>query len=389
MSSLKGLLTGISTDGLVSAEEAAFVLRWLDEHSELSGVYPFADIFPALRGSLEQGNLDGEVRADVEWLCRQILDSSDYDEFVSHELRLLQGIIGGIAADGVITLDELSELGAWMDEREHLRDAWPFTEIQSLLTTARRGKKLDDEMHKVLLAYFADFTRTEGHRALTVNFGERVSGVCAAGMEVALRGKRFVVTGASARASRSEFEASLRAAGAVVVGAVDAHVDYLVVGAEGNPCWHFACYGRKVERAIELRRGGRNIVILHEADAWDALADEGIEPNMARGAVAQGPPGLPMLLEPHLPRLRDLGWHVVSSAQTCMVYTRFKNGKPRANPAAEVHYDGAYDAAGSPVPSPGNRVPYLVRSNQLSGRRVGDASKAVAMFLEQVATLAP
>ncbi len=37
----------------------------------------------------------------------------------------------------------------------------------------------------------------------------------------------------------------------------------------------------------------------------------------------------------------------------------------------------------------GEVVPYLVRSNQLSGRRVGDASKAVAMFLEQVAALEP
>ncbi|GMA55471.1 hypothetical protein GCM10025857_68280 [Alicyclobacillus contaminans] len=48
--------------------------------------------------------------------------------------------------------------------------------------------------------------------------------------------------------------------------------DYLVVGDQGNPCWAFSCYGRKVEKAVKLRKQGRRILIIHEVDFWDALA---------------------------------------------------------------------------------------------------------------------
>lgn len=50
-------------------------------------------------------------------------------------------------------------------------------------------------------------------------------------------------------------------------------VDYLVIGAEGNPCWSYACYGRKVERAVELRKEGLRIMIVHERDFHDALVE--------------------------------------------------------------------------------------------------------------------
>lgn len=50
-------------------------------------------------------------------------------------------------------------------------------------------------------------------------------------------------------------------------------VNYLIVGAEGNPCWKFSCYGRKVEKAVELRKEGSRLLIIHELDFHDAVAD--------------------------------------------------------------------------------------------------------------------
>lgn len=49
--------------------------------------------------------------------------------------------------------------------------------------------------------------------------------------------------------------------------------DFLVVGADGNPCWAFACYGRKVEMAIDYRKQGCKLLIVHENDFWDAARD--------------------------------------------------------------------------------------------------------------------
>ena len=56
-----------------------------------------------------------------------------------------------------------------------------------------------------------------------------------------------------------------------------ADTDYLVVCSEGNQSWAYAAYGRKIEEAMERRKAGKNIAIIHESDFWDALADNGIE----------------------------------------------------------------------------------------------------------------
>jgi hypothetical protein len=61
--------------------------------------------------------------------------------------------------------------------------------------------------------------------------------------------------------------------GGEFVSSVTAKVKYLVIGAEGNPCWTYACYGRKVEKAVELRKSGVRLLIIHENDFHDAVAD--------------------------------------------------------------------------------------------------------------------
>jgi hypothetical protein len=48
-------------------------------------------------------------------------------------------------------------------------------------------------------------------------------------------------------------------------------LDYMVFGTAGNPCWAYACYGRKVEQAVALRKEGYRLMIVH--DFRDALAD--------------------------------------------------------------------------------------------------------------------
>ena len=48
---------------------------------------------------------------------------------------------------------------------------------------------------------------------------------------------------------------------------------YLVVGNDGNPCWAFSCYGRKIEDAVNRRKSGQNLSIINEVDFWDIVDD--------------------------------------------------------------------------------------------------------------------
>lgn len=58
-----------------------------------------------------------------------------------------------------------------------------------------------------------------------------------------------------------------------MASSVSNKTDYLIIGADGNPCWAYACYGRKVEVAVKLRKEGGKILLVHEYDFLDALAD--------------------------------------------------------------------------------------------------------------------
>lgn len=88
--------------------------------------------------------------------------------------------------------------------------------------------------------------------------------------------RTFCFTGASSKYTRAEFEGLVRQLGRETLPGVSAKLHYLVIGAEGNPCWAFACYGRKVEKAVALRRKGARVVILHENDFHDAVLDAGL-----------------------------------------------------------------------------------------------------------------
>ena len=63
--------------------------------------------------------------------------------------------------------------------------------------------------------------------------------------------------------------------GGLVYDSVVNDLDYLVIGSGGNPCWAYACYGRKVEAAMRLRiEKGRPVLLVHEYDFLDAVQDK-------------------------------------------------------------------------------------------------------------------
>ena len=101
-----------------------------------------------------------------------------------------------------------------------------------------------------------------------------MSGLCAVYPEIKLEGKVIAFTGISDRATRKEIGGLIALNQGVVTDEVS-EADYLVVGSGGNPAWAFGCYRRKVELAVNLRKAGHRIVIVNEADFWDAIDPAG------------------------------------------------------------------------------------------------------------------
>ncbi|MDD3364133.1 MAG: BRCT domain-containing protein [Syntrophomonas sp.] len=84
-------------------------------------------------------------------------------------------------------------------------------------------------------------------------------------------GNLFCFTGVSSKAKRSDIKAIVESKGGIFKNTVVKDTTYLIVGNGGNPCWVFSCYCRKVEQAVNLRKAGHGILIVHEKDFWDEI----------------------------------------------------------------------------------------------------------------------
>jgi hypothetical protein len=271
---LEGLLKGVAADGCISALEVSAVRSWMNENEEFRNRHPFNEIYQALGDALTDGQLDQEEVRDVVWLCERMHSDSQYFCYLKTELQKFHGILGGIAADGIITKEELLGLTAWMEHQSPLKGCYPFDEVESLITVVLRDGVIDKREHELLQAFFTEFIAYGEHRALELpldTISKPASGLCAMCPEIVFAERQFCFTGTSRRMTRKELAQMVVGRGGVFCPRVTLELNYLIVGADGNPAWAYACYGRKVEQAMEYRKAGRQIVLVHENDFWDAI----------------------------------------------------------------------------------------------------------------------
>ena len=274
--SLVGIIEGIMIDQKLSERELAFLDEWIQENQELKDRHPFNELLPFVHTAFEDHVVPDEEKSDLMWLCNRLMKSTDFYDQVTSDIQRLHGVLGGIIADGVITETELLGLRDWLAQHEHLRTRWPYDEIDSVITGVMADGKVDDKEHEMLTALFADFITICDDKTITsppVMINNSIGGVCAVCPEIRFEGATFCFTGASSKFKRNEFEKLVAGLGGKSTKNVSRQVDYLIIGAEGNPCWAYSCYGRKVEAAVNLRKEGHTLVLVHENDFHDAIAD--------------------------------------------------------------------------------------------------------------------
>lgn len=280
VNALMGMLEGISIDRQITADEIVEVRNWYELHQHLMDRHPFSEILPILGNALADNYLDPDEISDLLWLCNNVVNAEEFPEYfglATSGIQQLEGILHGIMADNVITDEEVLQLREWMDDHDFLCGTYPFDEIYSLLVAAREDGIISEDERNMLKAFFATFIDTRESynisefdvKALQEKY--TIGGICATDPDISFKDKTFCFTGESKKARRAEIAQAIEQAGGIFNNNVVKKTDYLIVGADGNPCWAFACYGRKVEKAVELRKAGAHIVVVNELDFWDAL----------------------------------------------------------------------------------------------------------------------
>lgn len=280
LNSLVGILNGEAADQKVTFSEQQEVTNWYSLHKHLLNVHPFTEIFPILDLAFEDDMLSDEEVQDLLWLCEQYLDHRKdelYFDPITSNIQVLEGILHGILADGVLADKELEALNEWLNDHDGLSGIYPFDEVYGLLLAAKEDGKISQSEKEMLKAYFSTFVDTRDsfniHAPDVKCLQEKycIGGICAVCPEIQFEGKTFCITGASNRATKSDFANIITSHGGIYNDGVTKKTDYLIVGAEGNPCWAYSCYGRKVEKAMKIRRDGGKVIIVHENDFWDLV----------------------------------------------------------------------------------------------------------------------
>ena len=276
INSLLGIVEGISIDGAINSSELSLLRLWLSENDELKDKHPFNELVPVIEMAVADGVLTHDEREDIVWLCEKLCSTEFFDQTTA-DLQRLHAILGGIVADGRITEEELRGLSGWLEDHEHLRTCWPYDEVGSLITAVLVDKKIDEKEHRVLKEFFSEFLAVLDSRTIvspSISDGTTLVGLCAVCPEIDFAESTFCFTGTSTRYTKNQLAKIVADLGGESVNSMTAKVKYLVIGANGNPCWAYACYGRKVEKAVELRKSGNRVLIVHENDFHDAVADK-------------------------------------------------------------------------------------------------------------------
>lgn len=276
INSLIGLIEGVAIDGVINEAEVSFINRWLQENVELENHHPFTELMPVVAEAIADGILTNDERLNILWLCEK-LRSTEFFNAATADMQRLHGLMAGIVSDNEITETELRGLSLWLAEHEYLRTCWPYDEVDSLIMSVLRDGRIDDEERVQLHNFFGEFVALADNRTIVspqLIQGGSFLGLCAVCPEMSFEGRRFVFTGASSKYSRTQFRSAVERLGGHVSESISNKTDYLIIGSDGNPCWTFACYGRKVEMAVRLRKQGARLLLVHENDFHDALTDQ-------------------------------------------------------------------------------------------------------------------
>lgn len=188
-----------------------------------------------------------------------------YINEMNRSLAALLGIATGILADRQIADAEIRFLNDWLDSNSAIATSWPGDVIHSRvreilsdgMITAAEREHLMETLQQLIGGTLEELASTMHVTKLAFDEVQHVR----------FQGEHFCLTGEFVFAPRDICAREIETRGGLVKGSVSKKLGYLVIGGLGSPEWKHGSFGTKIERAMQLKREGAAIRIVHE-DQW-------------------------------------------------------------------------------------------------------------------------
>ena len=268
---LKGIIMGIKADAVVNSKEISLIKDWIDAVRDFEKYFPYKVFINNLRAVIADEIITEEEAMDLQWLCEQYLDRNNpYYDVVTSATQQLTGLISGISADGKVNNDEIQYLQEWLDRNEYLANTWLFDQvnliIEKIIAEGVFSSESEQKILKLSSIILSDFGDSDNSNLInTLKLNPVETGIY-------IEGKVFCITGNSLYNTRSEIALLIESNGGIVKTAISNLIDYLLICDEKNSCWAYSTYGRKVEKALNLKtKQNHRTDFLYEVDFYKHL----------------------------------------------------------------------------------------------------------------------
>lgn len=175
-------------------------------------------------------------------------------EIKDRNIDELIGISRGLLADGIINEAEAKFLLQWIENHFDSSDLkeYPFNTIYDRLKKVLADEILDKDEAIEIKELLQSFT---GERPIAEQVKSMSSSLPLSDPlpNVELDGSVFCLTGAFTIGTRKQCENIIKELGGSTKKIPTLNTNYLVIGILGNDDWIHSSYGRKIEKAAELR----------------------------------------------------------------------------------------------------------------------------------------
>lgn len=191
--------------------------------------------------------------------------SAAYRNDLNRSAGALIGIAQGFLCDGHLNDDESRFLHSWLSQNESIATTWPGDAIYARVKDILADSVINSEERTHLTGMLQ---RLVGGSAEELAEATHVSELALdRAVTVSIPAATFCLTGDFVFATRTHCESVIQKRGGVASKSFTKKVNYVVVGGLGSPEWKHGSFGTKIEKAMEYKRQGAPLFIVHE-DQW-------------------------------------------------------------------------------------------------------------------------
>lgn len=190
-----------------------------------------------------------------------------YINEMNQSLGSLLGIASGLLADRELNDSEIHFLKKWLEAHSAIATAWPGDVIHSRISEVLADGKVTNEERDHLIDTLRELVGGTLEDLVTSKHVTQLLPYETPPLEY--RETTFCLTGDFVFAPRTVCEKEISARGGLIKSSVSSKLRYLVVGGLGSAEWKHGSFGTKIEKAMELKKKGAAIFLVHE-DHWAA-----------------------------------------------------------------------------------------------------------------------